>query len=889
MAAESREPEDAPSPFGGALSPDERALLELTATGQSLPSVLEALAAFIEDHSDGAVWASILLLDREGRCLRHAAAPSLPSAYTDAIDGVAIGPDVGSCGTAAYHAKRVVVEDIATDPLWRDYKELALAHGLRACWSTPILSPAGDVLGTFALYRDEPHEPTQRERSLVEIATHLAAMAIERARADEDVRASDARKTAILDSALDGVITIDHAGRVVEFNAAAERTFGYRHDDVVGREIADLIVPERLREAHRRALDRWSDEAPSTERGALLGKRIEVPAVDSSGREFPVEMSISRLELDGAPVFTATLRDISERKEAEAKLLEAETRYRALVEQLPLITYIDALDDASSNIYTSPQVYDLLGYTTEEWQNDPDLFVATLHPEDRDRVLAAHADSRARAAPLTIEYRLIARDGRTVWLRDGSSILLDGDGKPHARQGYLLDITDRRMAEEQLRHQAFHDPLTGLPNRALFADRTEHAVLVRGRSVELGVGVLFLDLDDFKTVNDSLGHASGDTLLRAVGIRLVDALRPGDTVARFGGDEFAVLLEDLTSHEEAALVAERIADVLRVPFVVDGREMFITASIGIAFGHDAEELLRSADVAMYRAKAAGKAHYAFYEPAMDDAAHTRLQLTADLRRASFRGEFVLEYQPTVDLLTGRPTGLEALIRWRHPQRGVVMPLDFIPLAEETGLVVPIGRWALAKACAQAAHWLRRFAGSQPLTMSVNLSARQLHHEGLVEDVAAALRGSGFPARLLTLELTESMLVRGGDSVVATLQELKALGVRLALDDFGTGYSSLSYLRNLPVDTLKIDRSFVEGADAGADGESVLRGIVQLGQALGLVLVAEGIERASQAEALRALGCPFGQGFHFWQPLPEAAVSEILAAELEDREPLTAAG
>jgi EAL domain-containing protein (putative c-di-GMP-specific phosphodiesterase class I) len=291
---------------------------------------------------------------------------------------------------------------------------------------------------------------------------------------------------------------------------------------------------------------------------------------------------------------------------------------------------------------------------------------------------------------------------------------------------------------------------------------------------------------------------------------------------------------------------------------------------------------------MYQAKAAGKAHYAFYEPAMDEAAHTRLQLTADLRRAAFRGEFVLEYQPTVDLVTGRPTGMEALIRWRHPERGVVTPLEFVPLAEETGLVVPIGRWALAEACAQGAEWLRAFAGEPPLAMSVNLSVRQLHHEGLVDDVAAALRGSGFPAHLLTLELTESMLVQGGDNVISALHDLKALGVRLALDDFGTGYSSLSYLRNLPVDTLKIDRSFIEAADLGTEGESVLRGIVQLGHALGLVLVAEGIERQSQAEALRLLGCPYGQGFYFWRPMSADGVGEVLADTIADDEPLSAA-
>ena len=389
--------------------------------------------------------------------------------------------------------------------------------------------------------------------------------------------------------------------------------------------------------------------------------------------------------------------------------------------------------------------------------------------------------------------------------------------------------------------------------------------------------MLFLDIDDFKTVNDSLGHSSGDILLQDVGQRLVDAVRPSDTVARFGGDEFAVLIEDIFERSDASDAADRVSEILRVPFFVHGREVFVTASMGIAFGHDADELLRSADVAMYRAKSAGKAHYVFYESAMDEAAHTRLKLTADLRRAAFRGEFVLEYQPAVDLVTGRPVGLEALIRWNHPELGLIAPLDFVPLAEETGLVVPIGRWALAEACTQAALWHARFPHDPALTMSVNLSARQLQHAGLVDDVETALNGADFPARLLTLELTESVLMQGGDGAIDALHALKALGIRLALDDFGTGYSSLSYLRNLPVDTVKIDRSFIEGTDGGVeDGLPVLRGIIQLGHALGLELVAEGIERAAQADALRGLGCAFGQGFYFWQPLEPAAVEELLA-------------
>jgi diguanylate cyclase (GGDEF)-like protein/PAS domain S-box-containing protein len=853
----------------------QRALLELIAAGTPLATVLERLATFIEEHVPG-VLASILLLDRDGVHLRHGAAPSLPAEYVAAIDGHAIGPEAGSCGTAAFHGREVVVQDVASDPLWRDYAALAAAHGLRSCWSSPIFSAAGDVVGTFALYRREPGERTAREVELVGIATYLAGIAVERAHGEEELRSSEARKSAILESSLDCVITIDVDGRTLEFNAAAERTFGYRADEALGRELAELIVPPELRDAHRRALARWRAEGHAGT-GTMVGRRTETEAMRANGEVFPVELTIARLDLPGPPVFTATLRDISERRETQALLVDAETRYRALVEALPLITYVDALDGQSSNIFTSPQVEPLLGYTVDEWRSDPSLFVKTLHPDDRDRVMLAHAESHALGAPLTIEYRLLAKDGRTVWLRDGSMVLTDADGNAVSRQGYLLDITDRREAEEQLRHQAFHDPLTGLANRALFTDRVTHA-LVRGHAGEIGVAVLFLDLDDFKTVNDSLGHSCGDTLLKAVGQRLADVVRPADTVARFGGDEFAVLIEDVSDRADAARAAERVSEVLRVPFFVAGREVFVTASIGIACGHDADELLRSADVAMYRAKAAGKAHYAFYESAMDDAAHTRLKLTADLRRAAFRGEFRLEYQPAVDLQGGRLVGLEALIRWQHPELGTIQPHDFIPLAEETGLVVPIGRWALIEACTHAAGWRARLSGDTPLTVSVNLSARQLQHGRLVEDVEDALRSSGFPARLLTLELTESVLMQGGDTAVGTLHDLKRLGVRLALDDFGTGYSSLSHLRTLPVDIVKIDRSFVEGAAANpGSGLSVLRGIVQLGAALGLVVVAEGIETAAQAQILRDLGCPYGQGFHFWRPLAPAAVEELLAS------------
>jgi diguanylate cyclase (GGDEF)-like protein/PAS domain S-box-containing protein len=814
-----------------------------------------------------------------------------------------------------------------------------------------------------------------------------------------DARAEGAYAAAILDAALDAVVTIDHLGRVLEFNSAAERTFGYSKNEVLGHELAELIVPPAYREAHRHALARWSEDGPSSGAGALLGRRLDVHAMRSDGTEFPAELAISRVDVPGPPLFTACIRDISDRADAETRLRAAEFRYRTLVEQLPLITYVDPGDDPnrkamyispqveavfgwtadewltiphlfqqsiheadrarvvaekelayareeplrheyrmrardgrvlwvedvcvrveppdggpafrqgfalditerkhaddalrraearyrtlveqlplavyidrvdrwSSNIYTSPQVEAMLGYSVEEWADNKSLFVQMLHAEDRERVLAALERAHATGDSLVLDYRLHARDGRIVWVHDESRIVADVNTGEPVLQGYLLDVTARMEAEEQLRHQAFHDPLTGLANRALFTDRVEHALVLRG-----GVAVVFLDLDDFKAVNDSLGHLAGDALLQAVALRLTSALRPGDTIARLGGDEFAVLFEEAGAAVSAADVAERVIAALQEPFDLDGREVFVTASIGIGVGEDAEELLRSADVAMYRAKASGKAQYVVYAPKMDDDLVGRLELVADLRRACIDDEFVLHYQPIVELESRHIVGVEALVRWQHPTRGLLQPSDFVGLAEETGQIVEIGRWVLQEACRQAASWRAQLGCD--LSVSVNVSARQIRQSGLVDDVQAALAASGLAPGALTVEITESALVRRREEMTAILESVTGTGVRLALDDFGTGYSSLSLLRDLPVRTVKIDRSFVHTIDAGPAQRAFVQAIVDLAEALQLIVVAEGIERPIQAAALLRIGCVLGQGYHFARPLPADALGRLL--------------
>jgi diguanylate cyclase (GGDEF)-like protein len=448
--------------------------------------------------------------------------------------------------------------------------------------------------------------------------------------------------------------------------------------------------------------------------------------------------------------------------------------------------------------------------------------------------------------------------------------------------GVALDATARRRVEDELAHQAFHDALTGLPNRALFLTRLDQTLARAERRREIA-GLLFLDLDQFKVVNDSLGHSAGDTLLIEAAARIAACVRPNDLVARLGGDEFTVILGDVETSETASQVAERVLAAFQTPFAIAGQEVFLTPSIGVACATgSAPDLLRRADVALHQAKATGRARVVMFDEQMDDRARERLSLQTDLHRAIERGELRLFYQPEVALLSGAIVGVEALVRWQHPERGLIPPIEFIPLSEETGLILPLGRWVLAEACRQGAAWLAQQPG-RPLTVAVNLSARQLLEPDLADQVAAALEESGFPPELLELELTESMVMGDVDGALRTLQALKLLGVRLAMDDFGTGYSSLSYLARLPVDTLKIDQSFVRRLHNDSGTAAIVEATVGLAHALGMSITAEGIETPEDLARLRALRCERGQGYYFCRPAPAADLHALLFEDAQQLE------
>jgi diguanylate cyclase (GGDEF)-like protein/PAS domain S-box-containing protein len=551
-------------------------------------------------------------------------------------------------------------------------------------------------------------------------------------------------------------------------------------------------------------------------------------------------------------------------------------RFQALIEHSS--DGITVTDADGNIVYDSPSVTAMLGYDDGERIGRPSSDF--IHADDVPLIINTFEKLSGASRNETVEVRLHRKDGDFRWAEVHLSNLLDQPDVAGIVANFR-DVTERRQLESRLAHQAFHDDLTGLANRALFQDRVEHALAAQSRGGGR-LALIFIDLDDFKTVNDAHGHGTGDEVLVTAARRIEAAVRPGDTCARFGGDEFAILLEQLPQPGLAYEVGARILESLRSEMPTSVGAVELNASLGIVFstdGSEAADLIRNADLAMYEAKGQGKGRFEIFEQGMHDAVLERLALKADLRRAVERDEFVPHYQPVIELSTGRIVGAEALARWEHPERGLLVPAAFIDLAEETGLIVPLGRNILRRACADAARWGTTFGDAPKL--SVNLSARQLQHDAIVEDVATILAETGLDPAFLTLEITESVLIADPDAASKVLARLKTLGVTLALDDFGTGYSSLSHLGRFPVDVLKIDRSFVAGmspvsSSVGAsDTETaLLEAIVGLGQMLHLDVVAEGIERPDQLARLDALGCGLGQGYLFAKPMPDAEFNGI---------------
>jgi diguanylate cyclase (GGDEF)-like protein/PAS domain S-box-containing protein len=680
--------------------------------------------------------------------------------------------------------------------------------------------------------------------------------------AQRAVAESERELRTILDNLQDTYYRTDQEGRILRLSPSAERLLGYAPEELVGRHMSDLYAMPGERDAFLSAL--------RANGGTVSGQETHLRHRD--GRDIWVLTNAHFVRNDAGAVIgvEGTTRDITERRRAEEQIRLAAKVYENSSEGV-LVT------DAENRIVSVNPAFSLItGYEAHEViGRKPSLLSSGRH------------DAEFYAAM----WRSLERDGRwrgEIWNRRKSgetfpewlsiASVRDAEGRLTHHVALFSDITDRKQAEERIDFLAHHDPLTELPNRLLFKDRFERA-MAHGLRADTRTALLFVDLDRFKAVNDSLGHLVGDTLLRDAAQRLQACVRETDTVCRQGGDEFLVALTDVREDEAVARVAEKVLAALAQSFKIEAHEVMISSSIGIAIGpndgKDFETLLRKADLAMYHAKDAGRNTFRFYDERMNTDSHERMDLRQRIHRGLDRDEFLLHYQPLVDLASGRIVGAEALVRWLCPERGLIAPAHFIPIAEESGLIVPLGEWVLHEACRELKTW--HALGHSHLSMAVNLSAIQFRRGGLEDSLRAALAVTGIPASALELELTESILLHEADQALAVIQRLKGMGVRLAIDDFGTGYSSLAYLKRLAVDKLKIDQSFVRDMAHDADDAAIVRAVIQMAKSLNLAVLAEGVETALVADSLRALNCDMVQGFHFGRPVTAEEFRRLIGA------------
>ncbi|HVG10069.1 MAG TPA: EAL domain-containing protein [Thermoanaerobaculia bacterium] len=724
----------------------------------------------------------------------------------------------------------------------------------------------------------EPVEPellrlrlSMAERRLCTFVDDIA----ERRRSEEALRESEERYRSLFDGVPIGLYRTTPAGRLLDANDALVRVLGYPDGEtLLGANVGDIYLDPEDRQ-------RWQRTVEEEDGSRIRAFESQVRRHD--GRVIWVRFSLRTIrDEDGRVVrYEGAFEDITDRRRAQDALQASEERFRALVQNAS--DMISILDPDGSVLYASPSHQRLLGHPPEDFVGGN--FLDLVHYEDRP--LVANALGCLVDLPhenLTIEYRCQHSNGTWLTIESTASNLL---AHPSVL-GLVLnshDITDRKRAEERLLHDALHDELTGLPNRALFMDRLWQAVERSRREPDRLMAVLFLDVDQFKIVNDSLGHLVGDQLLIQIARALSSALRPMDTIARIGGDEFAILLERGHEVEDAATVADRIHERLASPINLGGHEVFITASIGIAICtpdyEKPEDLLRDADTAMYRAKSSGRACHVVFHRGMHHFVMARLQLESDLRRAIERGQIEVHYQPFVDLGSGTVTGVEALMRWVHPRRGLILPDDFLTVAEETGLILPLGRYVLTQACQRVRHLQTKYPEHRQLRVSVNLSNKQFFQSDLHEQIAEALAISGLEPEYLGLEITEGVIIRHAESATSRFSRLKALGVQLYLDDFGKGYSSLNYLHRYPMDILKIDRSFVSRIGEEGGNISIVAAIVNLGHQLGMKVVAEGIQSLEHVAKLRGMGCEYGQGFFFSHPVDGDEVEELITRAVHE--------
>ena len=722
---------------GVALPESQRDILGMIATNHPLDDILAAICLML-DAQDPDTLCSILLTDAQGKHLLNGAAPGLPPEYSRAIHGMLIGPQEGTCGTAAFRRELVVTEDIARDPSWERFRGLALGHNLRSCWSLPLFSHQGCVLGTFALYQNRANRPSEAQLQRLTCAAQLAAIAIRHERDGQCLEASEQRFRSLFTYNPNPVFALDLAGNIQSVNPAGLKLKPHTAIDFIGHHFSHLVLEEDL--------ERVSQHFSAARAGAP--QRFEARVLDESGKLLTMDIS-----------------------------------------NLPIMV-----------------------------------------------------------------------NGEIVGVF-----------------GIARDISEQKHYERQLSFNASHDRLTGLLNRVSLEDRLILDCHISRRR-KRRLAVMCIDLDGFKSINDSIGHYFGDQVLIEVAQRMTRQVRPGDTIVRMGGDEFIVLLPDLLRDEDVVPVAERLMASIARPYCIQGIDLHVSASVGITLsdGHIEQpmQLIQQADMAMYKAKQQGRNNFQWYTSDLNQRVCEHASLRNDLQKAIETQSFKLHYQPQIEARTGRVVGIEALLRWAHPEKGFISPAVFIPVAEDSGQIIPLSLWVLDTACAQL-----RQLGEQGITgisMAVNISPMHFQRGQFVQCVQATLEKHGLCGGQLELEITESILLHNAEQAIDTLHRLKALGVRIALDDFGTGFSSLSYLKRLPIDKIKIDRSFIQEIATDHHDAAITQGIISMAHHLSLTVVAEGVETASQVDFLRGSRCDIFQGYYFAKPMPYAEIEAFLS-------------
>jgi len=836
-------------------------ILEKLALNIILNEVLEEIVLQVEKLIPEAI-CSILLLDKEGKNLHLAAAPNLPAFYNNAIEGMEIGMGVGSCGTAAYTGERVIVEDIATHAYWQPFKELAAKAGLGACWSQPIQSSARQVLGTFAIYHAQINSPTEFDIAVIKESARLASIAIERQLSAEKLHESEVVLRSVIEAIPDAIFLKDGAGRWLLVNEAARGLFQLHNIPWYGKNEMELaeLHPE-FRAAHEACL---TDDEKAWKNGKLTF--FDEIIVDEAGnrQDFEVRKMPVFDEKGQRKSLIIIGQEVTQRKLVENELSVAAIAFEA--QEGMMVT------DVNNTILKVNQAFSVItGYSAEELVGQtPSLLSSGQHEKEFYVSMWKTVENTGHWAGEIYNRR---KNGEIYPQHLTITVVKDLEGNVSNYVANITDITMSKTAAEEIQHLAFYDPLTRLPNRRLFVDRLNQALVASARNGKDGA-VLFLDLDHFKTLNDTLGHDIGDLLLQQVAERLTSCVREGDTVARLGGDEYVVLLEDLSGDllvaaAQAEEVSEKILAALNRPYQLATHEYLSTPSIGVALFADhnqsQEELLKHADIAMYQAKKAGRNAIRFFDPKMQEAILARVDLERELRKALEKHQLHLYYQIQVDQ-AGQAMGAEALIRWIHSERGLISPFHFIPLAEETGLILPIGQWVLETACAQLKLW-EKDKRTHHLTLSINVSPKQFHQADFVSQVQVAIKQYAIDPMKLKLELTESMLLDNVEDTIYTMNALKEVGIRFSLDDFGTGYSSLQYLKRLPLYQLKIDQSFVRDIAVDSSDQAIVRTIIAMAHTLNLSVIAEGVETGEQQDLLLSNGCSSYQGYFFGKPVP----------------------